>query len=225
MLTRSTEIVVSDLEDFDRLLQTRRSNTPGACDFARIQNLRVIVDLSSKSLKAVQNHAVPTARQDSQVAELSVTDAAQVATWFRVSSILLPLKSLRKLRISMDCNEPTPWANVNERAILDPVAPLAATANFDFCLELPRHCDDNIDMPPFKIQRRQRQQYFGYIDRSGHSQVVKKLDFPMLEAGYPTLEMLTAAELEECERDMWREGIDIEREILHYGWSGYTGNP
>jgi hypothetical protein len=87
---------------------------------------------------------MPTARQNSQVAELSVTDAAQVATWFRVSSILLPLKSLRKLRISLNCNEPTPWANVNERAILDPVAPLAATANFDFYLELPRHCDDNI---------------------------------------------------------------------------------
>jgi hypothetical protein len=51
------------------------------------------------------------------------------------------------------------------------------------------------------------------------------MDFPMLEAGYPTLEMLTAGELDECERDMWREGINIKREILHYGWSGYTGNP
>lgn len=52
------------------------------------------------------------------------------------------------------------WWKLDEAAILPPFKALAMRETLDLSINLPSHAMDNVPVPPFKIQRRSRQDHY-----------------------------------------------------------------
>jgi hypothetical protein len=176
--------------------------------------VQLIVRLPSTVLVAIAKQGEGDREESSHLAKLSDDDSVQLDAWLGLGRSITRMKDLRKLRIWLDCSESSHWANIDERAVLSDLQPLTRLPSLDFCIDLPRHCEDDKPLHPFTINRRLRQRYYGYTDHRGRLLVSTKFDFPMLEVGLFGFEDLDQAQLEELERKMWRKGVDIEEEIL-----------
>jgi hypothetical protein len=91
----------------------------------------------------------------------------------------------------------------------------------DFWLvaDLPSHAADDVSTPPFKIYRRQRQEWFGVNNSAGRFSVIRKDQFPVMGEIVDYVKEMDDNEEEKKkigrmfdaqEREMWRKGEDVQ---------------
>jgi hypothetical protein len=161
-----------------------------------------------------------------------------IQAWGNLGTTLSQLKSLRNLRIWIDYDGPEPWSVVHERALLSCLTPLYTDEELNITISLPklhpkyeneeRHFTKGTHIP-FHIIRRLRQSTHTYTYETGGIGITERSDFPFLlvleeleaemagkreEWGFsaPEYPSKSMAEIEEEERQQWRNGRDVEAE-------------
>ncbi|KAF1847998.1 uncharacterized protein K460DRAFT_414631 [Cucurbitaria berberidis CBS 394.84] len=196
----STSIIVTSIETIDALLQGAVSTATILCPLEDIRKLEISLRLPRTVFNAFEDQV--TGSREERLAWMmpSDSDMTQAATWLRLGPALSRIKGLEELKIWLDHNDDAYWKTVNERTALSALAPLAELPNLDLTINLPRHFEDDIPIPPFVILRRLRQRHHGRNWRP---------DFPILEEGDCFFEDYNRQELEDLERRMWRRGCPI----------------
>ncbi|KAH8722874.1 hypothetical protein GQ44DRAFT_774655 [Phaeosphaeriaceae sp. PMI808] len=143
-----------------------------------------------------------------------------LSTWSQLPLAIERLRSLQRLRIWLDHDEPCSWSIVNERAILNPLVSLNRNG-FDVSINLPklhprwetpnRHFTD--DSAPFllPIHRRYRQRYHSILLSDGSLYQQHSPDFPETYEAIEDFEVwgfATKLEAEELEKRNWKLGHD-----------------
>ncbi|KAH8205532.1 hypothetical protein TruAng_000238 [Truncatella angustata] len=161
--------------------------------------------------------------------------AAAQQRWREMSVNIAQLRQLQALHVSLDHNNKCPWAVVDERAILAPLAKAAENGDFALTIDLPmlephfqnplRHYTADSPALHFSIIRRYRETLFVGVDNSGERSVVEKWQFPVLyhfyqdvdgfkdrgvECGGPSAEDMVRLrdQAEQEERNVARRGRD-----------------
>jgi hypothetical protein len=215
LIATSTEIIIADITAFEKLVR-HNDNFKFSCNFKNVQNLRIMAKLRTRALAAIEQKNQTSTRDPTRETTQRNDDPEAVA-WERLSSTLAHLPALRTLRVWLDRSESDYWTTINETAIIAPLRPLADREQLDVCIELPRHYNDDTTTFPFKVTRRLRQRTFGFTDSLGRIRTSRRADFPMMEACHFPVEGLSTAELEGAERHFWREGLDVQHEIIDGG--------
>ncbi|KAF2188487.1 hypothetical protein K469DRAFT_565729, partial [Zopfia rhizophila CBS 207.26] len=145
----------------------------------------------------------------------------QAATWTQLSSSIARLKRIQSLHICLDHDDQSSWSVVNERATLSHLSLLSEVPDLAVTVTLPklhprfesteRHFTADSSPPWFELHRKLRQRYHGET-RRGCLRVTYKADFPVL-LGVPELAEKLFDKLERVERDLWRNGFNVEREF------------
>jgi hypothetical protein len=193
LIVTSTEVITADITSLEKLV--RRS-----------------VDVKFSCSIIEQRNQTSTRASSGETTQKN--DNAEVVAWQRLSSTLAYVTALRTLRVWLDRSEHHYWTTVDESAIIAPLRPLADRRQLDVCIELPRHYDDNTTTLPFRVTRRLGQRFFGYTDSLDQARTIRKADFPMLEARDFPVDGLSVGELEDAERQLWREGVDIQHVFI-----------
>ncbi|KAH7068128.1 hypothetical protein BKA63DRAFT_106645 [Paraphoma chrysanthemicola] len=222
LIVTSTEVIITDIASFETLVR-RSVDVKFSCRFKDVQKLRIIAKLHTRALTTIEQRNQISTRESTRETTQK-NDDAEVVAWQRLSFTLAHVTALRTLRVWLDRRESYYWTTVDESAILAPLRPLAVERQLDVCIELPRHYNDNITTFPFKVTRRLRQRFFGYIDLPDEVRTFRKADFPMIEACHFPVDGLSAAELESAERQLWREGVNIQHDIINDGYFICRGN-
>ncbi|KAH7092073.1 hypothetical protein FB567DRAFT_516412 [Paraphoma chrysanthemicola] len=221
LIVTSAEVIIADIASFETFVR-RSVDFKFSCRFEDVQKLRIVAKLHTRALETIERrNQTPTKDSTGEIAE---RNDPEVVAWQRLSSTLAHVTALRTLRVWLDRSEEHYWTTVDESAILAPLRPLADRGQLDVCIELPRHYNDDITTFPFKVTRRLRQRFFGHIESQCKPRTFQKDDFPMLlDDDEFSVYGLSAAELEKAERALWRDGVDIERDIIFYGCFVYRG--
>jgi len=155
----------------------------------------------------------------------SSTESWEGIVWRSMSDGITKLKKLKSLKIWLDHDGQDSWTMVNERALLSHLMPLSTLPNLVITLDCPklhpkfetpdRHFTTTGSPPPFPIHRRLRQRYH-CVETDDRVGVIENPDFPILlpyvhDYVWPGK---TKQEMEEVERDMWKNGEDVEGVIL-----------
>ena len=212
LIVTSTEVIIADIASFEKLVRCS-ADVKFSCSFENVQKLRIVAKLHTRALTAIKQRNQPSTRE-SMPETTQKNDNAEVVAWQRLSSTLAHVKALRTLRVWLDRSEHHYWTTVDESAIIAPLRPLADRRQLDVCIELPRHYNDDTTTLPFQVTRRLRQRFFGYTDSLGKVRTIRKAEFPMLEAWHFPVDGLSAAELEDAERQLWREGVDSQHVFI-----------
>jgi hypothetical protein len=215
LIVTSTEVIIADIVTFETLVR-RSDNFKFSCSFKNVQKLRMIAKLHTRALATIEQRN-QTSTMESAGEPTQNNDDAEAVAWERLSSTLAHLPALRTLRVWLDRSESEYWTTIDESAIITPLRPLADREQLDVCMELPRHYNDDTTTFPFKVTRRLRQRTFGFTDSLGRIRTTRRADFPMVEACHFPVEGLSTAELEGAERHFWREGLDVQHEIINGG--------
>jgi len=159
---RSAEVVVNDLRSIEVSLDPSCGHLKNGLDFAEARNLTIVLRMSSRTLKELQMQPQATIEESYAFHNLSNDEKTALSLWKDLTSTIKKLKNLRKLRIWLEPSDPISWSNFKERKILRAVEPLAKDPSLELWLDLPRHCQgrDNVDVPPFKIERQRRMRYY-----------------------------------------------------------------
>jgi hypothetical protein len=143
----------------------------------------------------------------------------QAALWLSLRPALDRLKCLSKIDVWIDHNRHKYWWEFNEAAILSPFAGLATRSGVNLTAHLPMHAADDVPVPPFKIHRRRRQEYF--IDSCNHGEAHAKrcpgifphLQFPLFDGFADMYPQEDDYDWDASERADWRCGYDLIREV------------
>jgi hypothetical protein len=212
LIVTSTEVITADITSLEKLVR-RSVDVKFSCSIKNVQKLSIIAKLHTGALTTIEQRNQTSTRASSGETTQK-NDNAEVVAWQRLSSTLAYVTALRTLRVWLDRSEHHYWTTVDESAIIAPLRPLADRRQLDVCIELPRHYDDNTTTLPFRVTRRLGQRFFGYTDSLDQARTIRKADFPMLEARDFPVDGLSVGELEDAERQLWREGVDIQHVFI-----------
>jgi hypothetical protein len=160
---------------------------------------------------------------------------AASSMWGQVCANLPRLQELNKLQIWLDHDTVDYWATVNERAFTSPLILAFKTKQLDISIHLPeinprledpaRHFINELSDATFKLVRRVRQRYHGYVNVYERLFVTTACDFPILRAGDAPYENTSVEELRAAERKMWLGGADmVQRLVNGGGWVHLGGS-
>jgi len=224
---RNTTWNVTDLDTLDGLLNGASISCFGF-EVAQVRRLDITLRLPRAVFDAVEEQFV--ASKDALLC-MGDTAATQARQWLHLCLLLPRLGKLSKLRIWLDHDGQAYWAHINERAFVSPVVASVEKANVEIIVYLPilnprlevpsRHILDA--EPSFTIIRRRRQKHHGYVNTRGRLFVVEKGDFPLLEVGGYPFEDMGKEELEALERELWKQGLDVQHEIVDRGFWKHAG--
>lgn len=170
--------------------------------------LQVFRDLE-KSPAAVPGRQ-EQAEQDSPISE----------AWTETGEILRNMETLTRLRLWFDHSEPSTWALVNEKALLDPLIAKLSKTTADITIILPklhplhededRHFLENTHIGIFRLYRMVRQRWHSSEDDTGAVQVIYKPDFPF---SIDVFDDRSQEEAEAWERQAWKNGSNVEATV------------
>jgi hypothetical protein len=216
-----TAIYVVDFDTLDILLQAADAASSETSTISEhvvktatlIRSLRIILRLPLATCEAIEHARNLTS---------SVSSLNKAYTWMRLCSAITGLQGLRRLHIWLDHEDKSSWSVVHERAILSPLSTLTNVSNLNISVNLPklhpiletpeRHFMKETPAPPFSIERRRPQQYHSVPD-SGALAVEYFPDFPCY-SDFDYAWSLTNDEVEELEREMWKNGEDVQADAL-----------
>jgi hypothetical protein len=216
-LRQDITLIVTDIATLDTLLHGSTSFVAHVVQNAR--KLAITFNLPIDVLTAIELrstgwsvHALPKDRSNKRAMD-------QAASWLRAGPALGRLEKLTKCDFWLDHNGSEYWWEFNEAILLAPLLSLANREDVELVADLPSHAADDVSTPPFKIYRRQRQEWFGVNNSAGRFSVIRKDQFPVMGEIVDYVKEMDDNEEEKKkigrmfdaqEREMWRKGEDVQ---------------
>ncbi|KAH7071244.1 hypothetical protein BKA63DRAFT_69539 [Paraphoma chrysanthemicola] len=214
---------------------TARRNILGHA-IQEIKRLDITLRLSLAIFTRVENYTVSSSDGSFGAAHVSEAEdsiASQADKWLQMCARLPRLKNLSRVRIWLDHDQTHYWAIINERAFLEPVVKSLERSDVKISIHLPllnpamenahRHFLEPKSAPNLTIVRRVRQRYHGIVNSRGRLCVRERGDFPLLDLGSYPFEDLNKEELRSVERELWKQGIDVQHELVDGGGWPHDG--
>jgi hypothetical protein len=204
----------TDLNTLDHVLleATKAPSLPRylANNLLLVQNLSIVMRLPLAACETLESPEDPHS---------STSSTTTATAWLKLFPTITKLERLRRLHIWLDHDSPLSWSVVNERAILSPLNALTNIPGLKTSVDLPKlhpqyetpnhHFTRECLMPSFDIERRLRQRYHAVETSKGQFRARYHSNFPYLlnDSDY---EDMSEDEIEEIERNMWKNGTDVK---------------
>ncbi|OAL44288.1 hypothetical protein IQ07DRAFT_592364 [Pyrenochaeta sp. DS3sAY3a] len=213
---------ITDLETIDYIVQCA-NNTSGELRMAallsnRISRLHMTLRLPLHFYQSLESAGG---------SEMEPGPTAIAKKWQQLGSNLSQMAQLRKLHLWLDHDDICSWSTLNEHAIVQPIISQLRDSGLEITLALPnlhpllesetRHF---IRHPPSNtFLCRNARQHVHVAVKDGRPQIVYSRDFPVLRFSLEYHDQ-PIDEVEEVERAMWKEGIDVERWVIETTGNG-----